>query len=129
MSEPEIPSNYAKLERADVHNGVLCRLYWEPGGLQSIMQVIVPDALRDEILAELHRGALGGHLGVDKTLTRLKERFYWPGHHNDVQNWWNLCIPIDSCSKCSYPTDKDYGWLPYAAGGYGHSQSIATISN
>ena len=74
-----------------VHSEVLCRLYWGPGGLQSIMQVVVADALRDEILAELHGGTLGGHLGVDKTLARLKERFYWPGHHSDVRDWCQNC--------------------------------------
>ena len=28
---------------------------------------------------------------MDKTLARLKERFYWPGHHNDVRDWCQNC--------------------------------------
>ena len=28
---------------------------------------------------------MGGHLGEAKTLSHLKERFYWPGHGKDVQ--------------------------------------------
>ena len=31
-------------------------------------------------------------LGVEKTLAQLNEWFYWPGHHQNVQNW---------CSKCA----------------------------
>ena len=52
-------------------------------GLQD--KLVVPKALRAEILKELHEGSLGGHLGNDKTLWKLKERFYWPGHYKDVQ--------------------------------------------
>ena len=34
---------------------------------------------------------MGGHLGEEKTLGRLKERFYWPGHFTDVRNWCKTC--------------------------------------
>ena len=47
--------------------------------------------MRKEVLADLHSGAMGGHLGEDKTLAKLKERYYWPGHHNDVVEWCKTC--------------------------------------
>ena len=28
---------------------------------------------------------------MHKTLARLKHRFYWPGHHNDVRDWCRHC--------------------------------------
>ena len=34
---------------------------------------------------------------MDKTLARLKERFYWPGHHNDVRDWCR------NCGTCAFP--------------------------
>ena len=43
---------------------------------------------------DLHEGVCAAHLGMDKTLARLKERFYWPGHYNDVENWCR------NCAKC-----------------------------
>ena len=49
----------------------------------------------------LHEGVMGGHLGVEKTLDRLKERFYWPGHYMDVSNWCRNC-PI-CCSRKNPP--------------------------
>ena len=30
---------------------------------------------------------MGGHSCTDKTLGYLKERFYWPGCHNNVKEW------------------------------------------
>ena len=50
-------------------------------------QLIVPQSLRSTVLEEVHAGVVGGHLGQEKTLARLKERFYWPGHFNDVRDW------------------------------------------
>jgi len=54
-------------------------------------KLVVPKVLRNEVLKELHDGAAGGHLGSDKTLWKLKERFYWPGHYKDVQKWCSTC--------------------------------------
>ena len=36
-------------------------------------------ALHEKVLEDLHEVAVGGHLGENKMLGRLKERFYWPG--------------------------------------------------
>ena len=86
--------NLSKASRRMLHiwdqltlcDGVMCRRYETADSSSTIAQIVVPKALRDEVLADLHEGTLGGHLGVDKTLARLKERFYWPGHHQDVRN-------------------------------------------
>ena len=58
-------------------DGVLCRRYEADDSSSMIAQVIVPKALRDEVLADLHEGTLGGHLRVEKTLAWLKEHFNW----------------------------------------------------
>lgn len=31
------------------------------------------------VIEKAHRGEFGGHLGEEKTKSRIKERFYWPG--------------------------------------------------
>ena len=61
--------------------GILCRHFESTDSSSSTAQ-IVPEAL---VLAELYEGALGGHLGADKTLARLKQGLYWPGHCSDVR--------------------------------------------
>ena len=59
------------------------------------MQVVVPGILRDEVLTQLHEGAVGGgeNLGVDKTLARVKELFYWPGYtsNSNIGDWCSRC--------------------------------------
>ena len=74
-----------------VKDGVLCRYLQPADGAPGVLQTVIPEALRREVLEDLHEGAVGGHLGVDKTIGRLRERFYWPGHFNDVQEWCRNC--------------------------------------
>ena len=46
---------------------------------------------QDNAGGNLGQDNAGGHLGQDKALMKLKERYYWPGHWNDVQDWCNAC--------------------------------------
>ena len=48
--------------------------------LRCTYQLVISSSLID-----IHEGVLGGHLGVDKSLDKLKERFYWLGHCKDIQ--------------------------------------------
>ena len=98
-----------------VHNGVLRRQFEAPDGSSSRLQTVVPEALREEVLTDLHEGALGGHLGVEKTLARLKERFYWPGHHNDVSDWCRNC---GTCASRKSPAPKAHAPLKSIVTGY-----------
>ena len=71
---------------------VLDNLLYRTGtGNQKARQVILPRCLVTLVLEELHDGRMGGHLGVDKTLGRIKERFYWPFMANDVKDWCAAC--------------------------------------
>ena len=69
-----------------VKDGLLWRWYERSVDHERTLQLVVPLALQEEVLKDLHKGVLAGHLGMDKTLARLKERFYSPGHYNDVEN-------------------------------------------
>ena len=60
-------------EQLVVRNGVLYRLFEDPVGREERLQLVVPGPLRDEVLTDLHEGEMGGHLGTEKTLARLKE--------------------------------------------------------
>lgn len=68
-----------------------------------MLQIVLPEALKEEVLKDLHEGTVGGHLGTDKTLSRLRERFYWPGHYNDVREWCRNCA---TCASRKSPAPK-----------------------
>ena len=72
-------------------HGVLHRKFIGSGGGSSCLQLVVPTSLRNKILSELHEGVTVGHIGQDKTLMKLKECYYWPGHWNEGQDRCNTC--------------------------------------
>ena len=39
----------------------------------------------------LHNNIAAGHLGVTRTVTRIKDRFDWPTLGEDVENWCRAC--------------------------------------
>lgn len=47
-----------------------------------------------EIIQLHHDSAIGAHCGVDKTLARIKQYFYWPGMVADIRKY------IKTCPKC-----------------------------
>ena len=76
---------------------------------------MVPQSLREEIIQEFHSGALEGHLGVDKTVAKIKDRFYWPGMYEDVHQWIRTC---SSCATRKSPPQKSRAPLQTIETGY-----------
>jgi len=92
-------------DQLKIQDRLLWRHYAQPNQTLDRFQLVIPKQLRPQIMEELHQGIGGGHLGLEKMLGRLKERFYWPGHYTDVKNWCQSCI---SCltRKTSAPTRR-----------------------
>ena len=82
-------------EQLTVKDGILWRVFESNDGNTSHLQLVTPTALRAEVLQDVHGGTMAAHLGEDKTMARLKERYYWPGHYNDVKKW------CQSCAQCA----------------------------
>ena len=84
-----------------VKDQLLFRCFEPDSGGTCHYQLIGPQSLRSTVLEEVHAGVVGGHLGQEKTLARLKERFHWPGHFKDVSDWCKTCVP---CATRKTPT-------------------------
>jgi len=95
--------------------GLLKRKYEDNGGSQSWQQLVVAHTLREGITRELHSGALEGHLGVDKTVSKIKERFYWPGMFQEVDQWIHTC---PSCAMRKSAPQCNHGPLQTIKAGY-----------
>ena len=51
-------------------------------------KVYIPQGSHRKLLAKkMHEGGLMGHVGVDKTLTMLKDKLFWPHMRKDVQRY------------------------------------------
>ena len=56
------------------------------------LQLVLPIAYRQKAMAGCHDQI--GHLGQDRVLEQLRDRFYWPGMYMDVASY------INSCPRC-----------------------------
>ena len=97
-----------------VKDGIFWHFFEDVNSLDGVNQLVVPDTLKTKVLCGVHEGIGRGHLGVEKTIVKLKERFYWPGHYSDVQNW---CVICSSCvaRKTAQPHRKG-GLQPVTVG-------------
>jgi hypothetical protein len=91
--------------------GVLYR-YWKPSNKkrrQTVqVQLVIPKAFRSQLLWNYHDSKLAGHLGVDKTIDRLRSHCYWPGMVKDIRYWIARC---DTCARSKGKPSQSVGAL------------------
>ena len=54
-------------------------------------QLVVPTRFRWELIRLAHGSHLGAHLGNKKTAQKILRRFFWPGLHRDVSEYFHAC--------------------------------------
>ena len=86
-----------------VRDDVLGRRWESVAGDTIKWQLIVPENLRSEVLQHLHDAKTAGHLGVAKTVERVKQRFYCHKYSQDMRDWCRKC---DLCSSRRRPQRK-----------------------
>jgi hypothetical protein len=78
--------------RLTIQNGMLYKIRKDPQVNKKIFQFIVPDSLKRKVLQGLHDSA--GHQGQHRTLSLVRQRFFWSGMERDVVNY------VQSCQRC-----------------------------
>ena len=97
----ELWSNWDKLALA---NRVLYRKWTPSNRNQETWQAVVPSAMRAEVLYQLHDSPLsGGHFAVEKTMSRIKQRFWWLGWRSSIEKH------IAKCTRCAARTTAGKG--------------------
>uniref|UniRef100_A0A1X7T3K8 Integrase catalytic domain-containing protein n=1 Tax=Amphimedon queenslandica TaxID=400682 RepID=A0A1X7T3K8_AMPQE len=71
---------------------------WKDQNGEETEQLVVPERCRNEIMKIAHDTPFAGHLGREKTIQRILQRFYWPGIFRDVAYYCRSC---PSCQKSS----------------------------
>ena len=86
------------MEQAPFHEmnaeGLVCRVMyrdWAGGGrLAPLLQVIVPEELRNRIVAAYHEDK-NAHPSAIRTFQAVSQKFYWPGMLADIRRYLKYC--------------------------------------
>ena len=65
-------------------NDILCREFVYKRR-PSYFQQLIPASLVSQVLNSIHSSTTGGHLGIFKSVEKVRERFYWPNFQEDVK--------------------------------------------
>ncbi|CAH0723961.1 unnamed protein product, partial [Brenthis ino] len=86
--------------------GVLYRA--DPEGEADEPLLVVPESQRAELMKELHDAPTAGHLGLERSLTKIKERYYFPHMRTFVAQYLKSC---DICKQHKSTNLKPAGLL------------------
>ena len=100
----ELKSYWALWESITFIDNIVYRKweYCERNG-EARNQVILPLSLCKKAFSLLHETVTADHLGQQKTLGKIKQRFYWHRCREDIEYWCRVC---DVCSFRKQPYRK-----------------------
>ncbi|CAG2231004.1 unnamed protein product [Mytilus edulis] len=79
----------------EVIEGILYRRFETSDNSKNRLQAIVPYSERRNVLFQCHDNKTSAHLGVRKTIERIRQKYYWPGLQADVRRY------IKGCEFCN----------------------------
>ncbi|KAL6458845.1 hypothetical protein MHYP_G00323170 [Metynnis hypsauchen] len=100
---PATKAYWSQWKRLYMRDGVLLRHFYSVDAAVFHPQIVLPRALQQDVLKQMHDGPVGGHFGVDRTLARIRTRYYWYQMREDVTLWCHTCT---SCAAKARPSKK-----------------------
>lgn len=70
---------------------------------------VVPAESREQVIIENHATPMAGHLGVFKTVRRIRQRYFWPGMHADVYRIVSQCDQCIAHKQANHPPLGEMG--------------------
>ena len=93
LGSPTLCFYWLKREHLKIKDGVL---YYQWKGIpEDRLLLVVPHELKSEVLTHCHDLKLGGHLGHEKTLAKVKQSFFW------YQMTQDCVLHVRTCSTCN----------------------------
>ena len=87
----QVKAYWAQWQMLGLKDGHLYRKWVTPTGDVASWLIVVPDKLKEVVMGHVHGAMKMGHLGVTKTLAKLRQRFYWVNSGKDIQNLVRSC--------------------------------------
>jgi hypothetical protein len=105
---PTYKNYWAQWKSLLVRDGVLERLWESADGRTKTAQVVIIRDKVKEVLTEIHGGPSEGRFGVNKTLAKVKQQYYWLHLKDDVERWCQQC---DTCAASRGPRKRTRGLM------------------
>lgn len=86
---PETQKLLKHWPRIRCRDGVFYRSIRLPGYSRETFQLILPQCLKQEVLRGLHDDH--GHQGIERTTRLIRERCFWPGMSQEIENYCQEC--------------------------------------
>ncbi|KAJ8952779.1 hypothetical protein NQ318_008096, partial [Aromia moschata] len=107
-----IKGYWAQWNSLCLRDGLLHRKWESPDGVSAVYQLVLPKARIHQVLEELHSSPTGGHFGVNRTLARVRDRFYWVNCRQDVEECEKLRIHSDKMKQRLDTTSTETAFKP-----------------
>ena len=88
-------------DRLEIKNGLLYRKWFSKHGKVYWLQLVLPSKHWDGILEQVHDAVSGCHVGTNKTILKMRTRFWFPGMSSFTRRWVQSC---HICQKRKSPT-------------------------
>jgi hypothetical protein len=91
----ELKSYFAQLNKFQLINRNVYKAVSDDENGIEYFQYVVPVQQRENVLQRLHNDVLSGHFGRERTIERVRERFYWPGFIRYITEY------VEKCHVCA----------------------------
>ena len=92
----EVKYYWNRIDSLEIKENILCRKWESEDGQTITWQIVIPDRLKASVLQQLHASITGRHLGVRKTLSKVRHIYFWYGVRKYVEYWCKKCDICDS---------------------------------
>ncbi|CAF3790988.1 unnamed protein product [Rotaria sp. Silwood1] len=93
MEIQEKKKNLSSNQDFEIINDIIYKLV--PRGKRKIKLTWVPKTMINQVLFLHHEHHTAAHMGINKTTTKLVNKYYWPNMYKTIINY------IKSCTRCS----------------------------
>ena len=93
--DPELRCFWFNYNKLFLRDGLLTRRFQQTRNSFPDNSTVIPQSLIPQVLQGVHDCSFAGHLGITRTLDRIRSRVFWPKMRQKVEDY------IASCKICS----------------------------
>ena len=102
FSSEQAKQMYRSQSKLNMRQGLLYRKYYDINLKEERMQFVLPKRYWHKALEVCHDNV--GHLGIERTISLLCDRFYWPNMAQEIESYVQSCL---QCLSFKRSLEKD----------------------